>query len=117
MSDAWREAWDPDTGDRAGPECREVRVEIRSERPGGGTSRSQSSLNSRTDRQRIGSDRVQSSACSTVSVANSGSGIIRSCATWLGTLAAAGFSNRRTQFLRSGLFAAMSRLNSMMLSR
>ena len=23
MSDAWREAWDPDTGDRAGPECRE----------------------------------------------------------------------------------------------
>ena len=24
MSDAWREAWDPDTGDRSGPECRDV---------------------------------------------------------------------------------------------
>ena len=24
MLDAWREAWDPDTGDRSGPECREI---------------------------------------------------------------------------------------------
>ena len=24
MSDAWRQAWDPDTGDLSGPECREI---------------------------------------------------------------------------------------------
>ena len=24
MSDAWRKAWDPDTGDRSGPKCREI---------------------------------------------------------------------------------------------
>ena len=102
MSESYRKAGQPDTGDRSGPECRDMFG-------GSGNSPLPQGLSvlisaERMSRPSANWNRPCSKFCVSHGIRDEfgrrDCGIIRSCTFWLRMLAAAGASNRCTRFFR-----------------